>query len=112
MKELPIKNEFASRLLEFSRLATTEYVTASRVISARPCWLLCAVVTPEAPENGSIVYLRNGETALSEILYNYQGQYAHPTHCSPVPVYFNRGMYAEISTGAKAITLQYLIDSV
>lgn len=111
MNELPIKNEFASGLLELSRLAVTKYATASQCLSEKPCWLLCCVITPDAPENGSIAYLRNGETVNAEILFNFQGQYAHPTHCSVVPIYFNRGLYFEKSTNCKGITIQYLVDS-
>lgn len=111
MKALPIKNEFGAGVLELARLATTEHITASRKISAKPVWLFCCVVTPSAVDGGAIVYLRNGETDAAEKLYDFRGQYSQLTHNGPFPIYFNRGLYIELSTGAQGVTVQYLQDS-
>lgn len=111
MKELPIKNEFASGLLELSRLASTERVTGSRMVSAKPVWLLSALVTPDNPNEFSNCQLINGETSTQEILLHLKGTFAHPTHCSPIPMYFNRGLYLTLQDNVQAITIQYLVDS-
>jgi len=65
-------------MLEMAKHCSTEYLTASRCLSSKPVFVFLAVVTPNAPEEGSIAYLRNGETSNSEILFNFQGQYSHP----------------------------------
>ena len=111
MKELPIKNEFASGLLELSRLAFTERVNSSRCVSSKPLWLLSACVEPDDAEDKSEVHLINGETSSGTIIYSLKAQYAHSDHGTPIPVYFNRGLYVALTDNADAITIQYLVDS-
>jgi len=111
MRELPIKNEFASGLLELSRLASTERVTSSRMVSAKPCWLLSCCVEPDDAEDKSEVHLINGETSGGEIIYSLKAQYAHADHGTPVPIYFNRGLYINLADNADGLTVQYLVDS-
>lgn len=111
MKELPIKNEFASALLELSRLASTERVTSSRKVSAKPVWVVSATVEPDNPEEKSQAKLINGEISTQEVLFNFKGQYAHPTHCGAIPIYFNKGLYVELTDNVESVTVQYLVDS-
>jgi len=111
MKELPIKNEFASGLLELSRLAITERVTSSRMVSSKPVWMITCCVEPDDAEDKSEVHLINGETSGGEIIYSLKAQYAHSDHEHGIPVYFNRGLYVNLADNADAITIQYLVDS-
>ena len=111
MKELPIKNEFASGLLEMSRLAFTERVATDRVVSAKPLWLLSACIEPNDVDDKYTVKLRNGETATSEFLYYLKGRYSHTDLNMNYPIYFNRGLHIELVTNADAVTVQYLVDS-
>lgn len=111
MKGLPIKNEFASGLLELSRLAATERVTSSRRVSAKPVWIISATVEPDNAEEKSQAKLINGETSVQEVVFCFKGQFAHPTHCSPIPIYFNRGLYVDLADNAESLTVQYLADS-
>jgi len=103
-------HESCLAMLEMAKCCSTEYITSSRMVSSKPCFVFLAVVTPDAPENGSIAYLRNGETSNAEILFNFQGQYAHPSHAGCIPVYFNKGLYFEKSTNCKGITIQYYVE--
>jgi len=111
MRELPIKNEFASGLLELSRLASSEYVTGSRRLTSRPCWVCSVVIDPTDPAAVTHNYLRNGEVVTSPILIGLGAQFAHPTHCSCIPVYFNRGLYIEVGANTDGVIVQYLVDS-
>ena len=111
MKELPIKNEFASGLLELSRLASTERVDTSRKVSAKPVWLLSCCVEVNNAEEKSQVRLHNGETTGGTLVYVLKAQYAHSDHAPGVPVYFNKGLYVELTDNADALTIQYLVDS-
>ena len=103
--------EFYIGMLDIAKHCSIEYLTASRCLTSKPCYVFLAVVTPNAPEEGSIAYLRNGETSSAEILLNLQAQYAHPSHAGCIPIYFNKGLYFEKSTNCKGITVQYLVDS-
>lgn len=111
MKELSIKNEFASGLLELSRLATVERITSSRRVSSKPVWLLSGCVEPDDTTDKSQVGLFNGETSSAVLIYRLKAQYAHADHGTPVPVYFNRGLYIALEDNADAVTIQYLVDS-
>jgi len=111
MRELPIKNEFASALLELSRLASTERVDSSRMVSAKPLWLLSACVEVDNAEEKSQVGLINGENSSGLVLYKLKAQYAHTDHGTPIPIYFNHGLYVNLVDNADAITVQYLVDS-
>lgn len=102
---------FGEAMLELSKQCITEYITSSRMVTAKPCYLFVAVVTPDAPDAGSIAYIRNGETSSADIVFNLQGQFAHPSHAGCIPIYLNKGMYFEKSTNCKAITVQYLIET-
>jgi len=99
--------EFYKAMFEMAKQCSTEYLIASRCLTNRPCFVFNVVVTPEAPDSGSIAYLRNGETSNAEILFNFQGQYSHPSHAGCIPIYFNKGLYFEKSTNCKGITIQY-----
>lgn len=100
-------NEYCEAMFEMAKHCSTEYLTASRCLTSKPCYVFLAIVTPDAPEEGSIAYLRNGETSSAEILFNLQGQFSHPSHAGCIPVYFNKGLYFEKSTNCKGITVQY-----
>jgi len=111
MNELPIKNEFASGLLELSRLAVAERIDTSRRVSSKPVWLLSACVEPDDATGASQINMYNGETANAELIYRLKAQYAHSDHGTPIPIYFNRGLYIDLTDNADAVTIQYLIDS-
>jgi len=109
METPAIKNEFAEGILELSKGAFTEYLTSSRKVTAKPCYIYKVVVAPETVGDHSIVYLRNGEASSDPILVNLSGQYSHPTHGDEFPMYFNRGLYADLSVNIAGITIQYSI---
>jgi len=98
------------RLL-LTKAAKTEYVTVSRAISPRPCWLISVIVSPADAEAVSLVILRNGESNVMEIFMRLTAQYAHPTHTAILPIYFNKGIYLEIDQSVHGVTLQYIEDS-
>ena len=111
MKELSIKNEYASGLLELSRLATTELITASRLVSAKPVWLLFVSF---CPTDGAALYegsLQDSETTLVDTLIDAEAQYGQCKAQLHTPMYFNKGLYVTLTTNMKSITVQYLIDS-
>jgi len=111
MKELPIKNEFAAGILKLSRLATTEYVIISRMITDRPCWVYNVAIDPTDATLVTQNYLRNGEVATDPILFGLASQFTHTTHVGHFPIYFNRGLYVELSDNTTGIMIQYLEDS-
>lgn len=105
-------NEYALAVLEIGRQAVTERVTTSRCLSSRPCWLATLIVEPDNAANESAVYVRNGETIVSDILMGFITQYSFSVYHGPFPVYFNRGLYVELNKGSKAVFVQYLIESI
>ena len=111
MRKLKVSNEFGEEILELSRKATTERVIGSRVVSAKPCWLMSFCVEPTDPDAVYELKLLNGETSAAECLYYIKGRYAHADHGNHIPIYFNRGLFSACVTGADGCTLQYLVDS-
>ena len=97
--------------LDLSKLCVTEYVTSSRMVTARPCWLFDIVVSPTDADAKSIAYLRNGETATSDIYLNFSARYSHPLQAACLPMYFNQGLYVELNTNVVGVTVQYLIET-
>ena len=111
MKALPIKNEFGAGVLELARLASTEFLTASRRVSSKPVWVFQIVVDPTDATLVTQNYLRNGEMLTSEILIGLAALYTHATHLGHFPVYFNRGLYIEVGANTDGVMVQYLQDS-
>ena len=108
---LPIKNEFAAGLLELSRLAVTERVSSSRRISSKPVWLIQAIPEADNTDNVFASKLINGETSSAEVLVYLRGRYGNPVVNGAFTIYFNRGLYVELTDNLNAVTIQYLIDS-
>ena len=99
-----------SEILKISKEASTEYVTASRSVTAKPCWIFNVIVDPT---NATLViqgYLRNGEMIASEILVGLASQFSNPTHIPAFPLYFNRGLFVELNANIAGVTIQYLVD--
>lgn len=111
MNELPIKNEYASGLLELSRLCSTWRVTGNQLISSQPLWLVSVHVEADNAGNKTQVKLINGETTSDSVLYNLKQQYGHLINIIITPVYFNRGLFIDFIDNVEAVTVQYLIDS-
>jgi len=103
-------NEYPKAILELSKECITEYVTASAVLTSRPCYVFQVVVDPDNAANVTQNYLRNGETDVSPILIAFAGQYTHVTHIGHFPIYFNKGLYFEKGANTTGITIQYLLD--
>jgi len=97
-----------TELLYISKFACSEHVTGSRLITSRPCYLLSMLVRPTNAGSASVLYLRNGETALADILISVGGQYVHPLHEFVIPVYFNAGLYCDLDTNVASVSIQYL----
>ena len=81
---------------EFSRKAITEYLTSSRVVTEKPCYLFASLVAPHAFSVDCQARLRNGEMVTSDILLNLKTQYEQCMHGYSPPIYFNRGLYVEL----------------
>jgi len=81
---------------EFSKKAITEYLTLSRVVTEKPCYLFASLVTPNPSSIDCNAHLRNGEIITSDILLNLKTQYEHCMHHYTPPIYFNRGLYVEL----------------
>lgn len=107
MEAVPLKEDFAKGILELSKHCATEYITGSRKVTAKPCYVYKVVVAPETIGDPSRTYLRNGETSTSEILLDLAAQYAHPTHVGELPIFFNRGLYVELNDNVIGVTVQY-----
>ena len=101
-------NDYKKPILELSKECSVEFVTASRVITSRPCFVFSAVITPDDTDNKSQVHLRNGETALSDILFSFKAKFAHPLHFAYPPIHFNKGLYVHIVDNADGVTIQYI----
>ena len=97
-------------ILKLSKEASTEYVTGSRKVTQKPCWVLNVVAHPTNAGAVTLGYLRNGEIVTAEILYAYASQYSFPTHMGILPIYFNKGLYIELNTNLTGMTVQYLVD--
>lgn len=81
---------------EFSKKHITEYLTSSRLVSEKPCYLFASLVTPHAFSVDCQAKLRNGEMVTSDILLNLKTQYENCMHHYTPPIYFNRGLYVEL----------------
>ena len=103
-------NEHMKAILELAKESTVEYVTSSRCLTSRPCFVFQAVVDPTDAGAVTQNYLRNGETSLSDIVLALASQYTHPTHIGHFPIYFNKGLYFEKGANTDGITIQYLLD--
>jgi len=104
---------YAKAMLELSKQCITEYVTSSRMVTAKPCHVFSIVVDPTDAAAATKVYLRNGETSVSDILLGLGAQYSHVTHVGHTPIYFNKGLYVDLAIGGDnedGVTVQYLID--
>ncbi len=100
--------DYKEAILELAKECSVEFVTTSRVITSRPCFVFACVISPEDADNKSEVYLRNGETALSEKLLSFKVRYSHPVHAACPPVHFNKGLYVQLQDNSDGITIQYL----
>jgi len=107
MEAKPLREEFAKGILDLSKHCSTEYITGSRKVTHKPCYLFKVVVAPTTIGTASRAYLRNGETSSGEILLDLASQYAHPTHGDEFPIYFNKGLYVELNTNVVGVTVQY-----
>ena len=100
-------NEFAEGILDLSRHCFTQYITSSRVVTAKPCFLFKVLIAPTTVGTATRGYIRNGETIAADIVLNLGAQYAHPTHDGDIPIYFNRGLYVELNSNVVGVTVQY-----
>lgn len=99
-----------SEILKLSKEAITEYVTSSRKITAKPCWVFLVLLNPEDAALVSQAYIRNGETSSSEIILAPASQFGYNNPIGPIPVYFNKGIYVDLDTNITGMTIQYLLD--
>jgi len=103
-------NEFAKAFLELSKECTTECITASKCITPKPCWVFKAIGQPFTSGAESPFYLRNGETVNSEILFPCWVYYDSTGLTDILPIYFNKGLFIELSGSLHRVTIQYLIE--
>lgn len=80
----------------FSEKLITEYVTSSRLVTPKPCYLFSSLVAPHVFSVDCQARLRNGEMVTSDILLNLKTQYEQPSYDCHPPIYFNRGLYVEL----------------
>jgi len=99
-----------SEILKISKECFTEYVTASRTVTAKPCWVFNVIIDPINAILVTQCYLRNGEMLASEILVGIATQFSNPDHIGGFPMYFNKGLYVELNTNLTGMTVQYLVD--
>jgi len=111
MLDLPIKNEFASALLELSRLASTKFIISSQKVSNKPCWIITIIPDVPAANKTAQVTLKNGENPNAETLVVMYGEYSCPIFQGTVPLYFNRGLYIAVEEDTAGVTIQYLEDT-
>lgn len=94
--------------LLLAKLCSSEYITASKKITARPCFVFNLVIKSKDSDDAAIVNLRNGETVLDDILIAHLTKYARTPTGFHYPVYFNRGLYVEIGGQADGVFVQYI----
>uniref|UniRef100_A0A6H1ZNK0 Uncharacterized protein n=1 Tax=viral metagenome TaxID=1070528 RepID=A0A6H1ZNK0_9ZZZZ len=99
--------EYAEGVLDLSEHCSTEYITGSRMVTAKPCYVFKVLVAPTTIGTASRVYARNGEAVTSPIVLDLGAQYAHPTHDGELPIFFNRGLYIELNSNVAGVTVQY-----
>lgn len=99
---------YKKAILDLAKDCSVEYVIGSRMITSRPCFVFSAVITPDDTDKKTQVHLRNGETALSDILLSFKANYTHPLHYACPPLHFNKGLYVHNIDNVDGITIQYL----
>ena len=99
-----------SELLKISKECSTEYVTSSRRVTSKPCWVFLVLLNPEDAVLVSQAYIRNGETSSAEIILAPASQFGYNNPIGPIPVYFNKGIYVDLATNITGATIQYLFD--
>jgi len=101
-------NDYKKAILDLAKDCSVEYMTASKTITSRSCYLFGMVMKPEDSDDLAVVNLRNGETVLDDILIGHATKYARTPEMPNTPVYFNRGLYVEISGKVTGVFIQYL----
>lgn len=100
-------NEYAKAILDLSKSCSIRRLTASGVVSARPCYVF---FISSCPNNGGLVYegaVHNGETSSAEVLIDIKGLYGQNKDNPPLPMYFNKGIYLALTANLTSITIQY-----
>jgi len=103
-------NDYVDGIIALAKRATTVRITSSGTLSTKPCLILSVIVEPDNASNKSQAKLINGETSSQEILVVLKAQYSHPTHNGPFPMYFNRGLYIDLTDNVDSCTVQFLLD--
>jgi len=99
---------YKKAILDLAKNCSVEYVTSSRMVTPRPCFLFSMVMKPKDSDDYAEINLRNGETVLDDILIGHGSKYARTPESPDCPVYFNRGLYVEISGEVTGVFIQYL----
>lgn len=101
-------NEFAKAILDLSKACSTRRVTASGMVSSKPCFIFAISGCPTDPGVAFLAEVHNGETSSAEVLMDMATHYREARVYPYIPLYFNRGIYLALTTNVKSITIQYL----
>jgi len=101
-------HEYAQAILDLSKDCTIEFVTGSRSLTDKPCWIFSVIPDIGPGDKIAQVTLRNGETPISDILVVLYGEYSCPIFQGSLPLYFNRGLYVAVEQDTAGVTIQYL----
>lgn len=99
---------YKKAILDLAKDCSVEYITSSRRITSRSCFVFNMVMKPKDSDDYAVVDLRNGETLLDDILIGHGSKYARTPEPPVYPVYFNRGLYIGISGEVAGVFIQYL----
>lgn len=97
-------------ILQLSKECVTENISASRLITSKPCFIFGVNIIPTTPSTVAILYLRNGELVTSDILIGFKGVDGMLTYAPILPVYFNKGLYLELNSNVGQSSVQYLLS--
>lgn len=96
--------------MELDKKIQTEYLTASGLVCAKPCWLF-AVIAGSTQTTAKVLTIRDGSVVTDDIKMKlYCSVYNNPAVVFAMPVYFKKGLYLEFATNVDFAFVQYTTE--
>lgn len=101
-------NDELLKLVEASKDWSFERITSSRVLCKGPCLVHFVLADPSNAANASSLTVYDGESTNGDLKFVLESKFANPCCTFPLPAYFRRGLYIDLTTNVESCTVQYL----
>jgi len=85
-----------------------ERTTSHRCFCVGPCLFQFLNIEPTSTQSDVLVKVFDGQNDQGEHKLSISDLYSHSPVVLPKPAYFRRGLYVDLTTNAKAASVQYL----